>query len=71
MNGFVENTIPALDNISNSFGEGETTFPLTRNSERYEPIADEYVIAIYDNQLSNLKLITLSIKTYSFSKLLL
>ena len=51
LNGFVENTIPALDNISNSFGEGETTFPLTRNSERYEPIADEYVIAIYDNQL--------------------
>ena len=51
LNGFVENTIPALDNISSSFGEGETAFPLTRNNEKYEPIADEYVIAIYDNRL--------------------
>ena len=49
--GFIENSIVAVDNISGSFGEGTKTFKLTRNGDPYEPITDEFVIAIYDNQL--------------------
>ena len=33
LNGFVENSILALDNLSNGFGEGKTSFKLTRNGE--------------------------------------
>ena len=51
LDGFVENQIVALDNISNSFGEGKTQFRITRNGLAYEPIVDEYVIAIYDKRL--------------------
>ena len=51
LNGFIENAIVEIDDISSSFGDGKTQFSLTRNSESYEPIADEYVIAIYDNTL--------------------
>ena len=51
LGGFIENTIVAIDNISNSFGEGKTEFKVTRNGSPYEPIVDEYVIAVYDNQL--------------------
>ena len=51
LSGFIENTIVGTDNISNSFGEGKTQFKLTRNGAKYEPIVDEYVIAVYDNKL--------------------
>ena len=51
LNGFIENTIASLDDISNSFGEGKTSFALTENGEKYEPTVDEYVIAIYDGRL--------------------
>jgi hypothetical protein len=51
LNGFVEDTIYQLDNVSGAFGEGKKTFEVTRNGERYIPIVDEYVIVIYDNQL--------------------
>ena len=51
LDGFVENQIIPLDNISNSFGEGKTQFRITRNGQAYEPIVDEYVIAIYDKRL--------------------
>ena len=51
LDGFVENQIVALDNISNSFGEGKTQFRITRGGAEYEPIVDEYVIAIYDQRL--------------------
>jgi len=51
LNGFVENSILALDNLSNGFGEGKTSFKLTRNGEKYEPTVDEYIIAVYDNRL--------------------
>ena len=49
LSGFIENTIVGVDNISNSFGEGKTEFKLTRNGVKYEPIVDEYVVAVYDN----------------------
>ena len=51
LSGFIENPIVAIDNISNSFGEGETVFSITRNGVSYEPIVDEYLIAVYDNRL--------------------
>jgi hypothetical protein len=51
LSGFVENTIVGIDNLSNAFGEGKRQFTITRNGQRYEPIVDEYVIAIYDNRL--------------------
>ena len=51
LDGFIENSIVALDNISSSFGEGKTSFKLTRNSEKYEPTVDEYLIAVYDKRL--------------------
>ena len=51
LSGFIENTIYGLDNLSGAFGENKSTFEVTRNSQRYAPIVDEYVIAIYDNNL--------------------
>ena len=51
LDGFVENPIVALDNISNSFGEQKKQFRMTRNGTAYEPIVDEYVIAVYDKKL--------------------
>ena len=51
LNGFNENTIVALDNISGSFGESKRQFTITRSGARYEPVADEYVLAVYDNRL--------------------
>ncbi len=51
LRGFVENPIVAIDNISSSFGGGKTQFTVTRNGVRYEPVADEYIAAIYDNRL--------------------
>ena len=51
LNGFVENTIIALDDLSNGFGEGKTEFAITFNGAKYEPNTCEYVIAIYDNRL--------------------
>lgn len=51
LSGFVENSIVAIDNISNAFGEGKRQFSLTVSGEKYEPVVDEYVIAVYDNRL--------------------
>ena len=51
MSGFIESPIVQIDNISNSFGDDKRQFTITRNNERYEPVIDEYVYAIYDNQL--------------------
>ena len=51
LNGFVENSIVAVDNISGAFGDGKTEFALTRTSAPYEPIVDEYVLAVYDNKI--------------------
>ena len=51
LSGFVENSINIIDDISGSFGEGKTEFKVTRNGNTYEPIADEYIIAVYDNKL--------------------
>ena len=51
LSGFIENTIYTLDNISGAFGEGKTSFAVTRSSEVYNPEVDEYVIAIYDGQI--------------------
>ena len=50
-NGFVENAIVAIDDISSSFGDNKKEFKLTRNGDKYDSIADEYILAIYDNRL--------------------
>ena len=51
LNGFVESNIVAIDDISNSFGDSKRSFALTRSGAPYEPIVDEYVIAVYDKRL--------------------
>ena len=51
LSGFIENPIVQLDDISSSFGESKRSFKLTKNSEKYEPTVDEYVVAIYDKRL--------------------
>ena len=51
LDGFVENPIVLIDDISSSFGEGKDTFTMTRNGEKYEPTVDEYIIAVYDKRL--------------------
>ncbi|MAS47947.1 MAG: baseplate wedge protein, partial [Alphaproteobacteria bacterium] len=51
LSGFVENNIIGIDNLSNSFGDSKRQFTMTRNSEVYEPVIDEYVLAVYDNKL--------------------
>ena len=51
LNGFIENSIVALDNISGSFGDSKKTFQMTVANLPYAPIVDEYCLAIYDNRL--------------------
>ena len=52
LSGFIENTIVSIDNISGSFGEGKSEFKLTAGGgDKYEPIASEYILAVYDNRL--------------------
>ena len=51
LSGFIENTIVSIDNISGSFGESKTEFKLTAGGNKYEPIASEYILAVYDNRL--------------------
>ena len=51
LSGFVENSIVAIDDNSGSFGEGQTEFKITRSAVSYEPIAEEYILAVYDNEL--------------------
>ena len=51
LGGFIDNDIIGVDNLSNSFGDGKTEFKMTRNGISYEPIVDEFVIAVYDNTL--------------------
>ena len=51
LGGFIENTIVAIDSVSGDFGDGKTTFNIRRNGVDYEPIADEYILAVYDNKL--------------------
>ena len=50
-NGFVENTIYTLDDLSGQFDIGKRSFNLTRDGENYQPIVDEYIIAYYDGNL--------------------
>ena len=50
-NGFIENPVVAVDNISSAFGDGKTSFSMTVNGASYEPIVDEYMIVVYDKQL--------------------
>ena len=49
--GFTENQIVHIDNLAPSFGEGKKVFSLTRGGVSYEPIVDEYVVAVYDGRL--------------------
>ena len=51
LSGFIDNTIVGIDNLSNSFGDSKTEFKMTINGVSYEPIVDEFVIAVYDNRL--------------------
>ena len=51
LNGFLENNIIAIDDISPDFGDSKTNFLIRRNGEKYEPVADEYILAVYDNKL--------------------
>ena len=51
LSGFIEDTIITVDNISSDFGSGKKDFKLLRNGVAYEPIADEYLLIVYDNQL--------------------
>ena len=51
LSGFIENTIVSIDDISATFGDNKTEFKLTSGSVKYEPIADEYILAVYDNTL--------------------
>ena len=51
LNGFLENNIVAIDDISPDFGDSKTNFLIRRNGEKYEPVADEYILAVYDNKL--------------------
>ena len=51
LSGFVENPIVGIDNLSGGFGGGKSQFTVTRNGVRYEPVADEYILAVYDNRL--------------------
>ena len=50
-NGFNDNPILSLDDISASFDEEKTRFAVTRNSVAYTPVVDEYIIAIYSGRL--------------------
>jgi hypothetical protein len=50
-NGFVENPIYILDDLSGQFDVGKRTFDITRDGISYQPIVDEYVIAYYDGNL--------------------
>ena len=51
LNGFSENPILELDNISGSFLQATNSFQVTRSGSAYQPIVDEYVIAIYDGRV--------------------
>ena len=51
LEGFSENEILVLDDVSTSFGDNRTTFNITRNGDSYQPVVDEYIIAIYDGQI--------------------
>jgi hypothetical protein len=51
LNGFLENNIVAIDDISPDFGDSKTNFTIRRSGVKYEPVADEYILAVYDNKL--------------------
>ena len=51
LNGFSEDPIIGIDDISGSFGDNKTEFTLTVAGELYEPNAPEYLIVIYDGRL--------------------
>ena len=54
LNGFVENEILGLTDISGQFGDGKTIFSLTTgpisDPTSYEPVAQEYILAVYDGK---------------------
>jgi hypothetical protein len=51
LKGFSEDSILALDDISNNFGDNRTSFNVTRGGVPYRAVVDEYIIAIYDGNL--------------------
>ena len=51
LSGFIENSIINIDDISATFGDSKTEFKLTSGGNKYESIADEYILAVYDNKL--------------------
>ena len=68
LEGFSENSILVLDDISETFGDNITTFNITRNSAPYQPVVDEYIIAIYDGQILTPKIdFTFDLTTITFN----
>ena len=68
LEGFSENSILVLDDISETFGDNRTTFNITRNSAPYQPVVDEYIIAIYDGQILTPKIdFTFDLTTITFN----
>ena len=51
LKGFSEDSILALDDISNNFGDNRTNFNVNRGGVPYRAVVDEYIIAIYDGNL--------------------
>ena len=51
LSGFIESNIISIDDISSDFGNLKKEFKLLRNSNVYEPVADEYLLVVYDNDL--------------------
>ena len=51
LKGFSEDSILALDDISNNFGDNRTSFNVNRGGVPYRAVVDEYIIAIYDGNL--------------------
>ena len=57
-----------MDDISETFGDNRTTFNITRNSAPYQPVVDEYIIAIYDGQILTPKIdFTFDLTTITFN----
>ena len=49
--GFLESEIALLNDISASFGDGQTEFKVTLSGEKFVPEVDEYILAYYDKRL--------------------
>ena len=51
LDGFTEDTIRLVDDITSSFDSTKKCFKTRLDGETYEPICAEYLIVIYDNRL--------------------